>query len=70
MIAILDRSKNSLNQKIYWFILFLVIFIPFEDFILKFLPVPDAVYFYTRFLSEVLVYGAFIVVTVQKVIDG
>lgn len=70
MTAILDQSKNFINQKIYWFILFLVIFIPFEDFVLKFLPVSDAIYFYTRFLSEILVYGAFILVTIQKIFNG
>ena len=70
MTAIADRQNNYIDRKLYGFILFLVVFIPFEDFVLKFMPVPDKIYFYARFLSELSVYGAFIAVCIQKVIGG
>ena len=43
--------------KFSWFILFLVLFVPFEVIILKYLPVSDAVYGYLRFLVEVIIYA-------------
>jgi hypothetical protein len=38
----------------------------FEDLILKFLPVPEKIFFYSRFLSELSIYIAFILVVANK----
>ena len=38
---------------------FLTGYFAFEEFVLKFLPVSDAVYSYLRFLGEILIYAAF-----------
>jgi len=62
------RRDDLLNKLTYWLILFLVVFIPFEDFLLKFLPVPDKIYFYARFLSEGIIYALFATVSVHKLI--
>ncbi len=43
--------------KFSWLIYFLVVFVPFEILLLKFLPVSDVVYGYLRFLAEVLIYS-------------
>jgi len=41
----------------YSIALFLVVFMPFEGFILKWLPGPDRLYEYSRFITELLIYG-------------
>ena len=66
MIAIINKKTDYANRVAYWFILFLVLFVPFEDFILKFLPVSDKIYFYTRFISELLVYAISTTIIVQR----
>ncbi len=63
-------KDTLLNKLAYGLILFLVVFIPFEDFLLKFLPVSDAVYFYARFLSEGIIYALLAVVIARKLIEG
>ncbi len=54
----------------YYFIFILLLFLAtitsFEDIILKFLPVPGNFYFYSRFLSEISIYIAFMLVVVNK----
>jgi hypothetical protein len=40
----------------------------FEELILKFLPVPDKIYFYSRFLTEILLYIAFSLVIFSKLL--
>ena len=40
-------------------IYFLTGYVAFEEFILKFLPVSDAIYSYLRFFGEMLIYAAF-----------
>ena len=62
-------KKDSFIDRIsYKLILFLVVFIPCEDFVLKFLPVSDRLYFYARFLSEIFIYILFATVIGQKLI--
>lgn len=51
----------------YLLVLSLVAFTPFEDFVLKFIPGPDAIYFYSRFISEFLVYSIFSLVLLNKI---
>ncbi len=67
---LLPKKGFFLDRLSYWLILFLVVFIPFEDFILKFLPVSDRLYFYARFLSELFIYILFAIIIVQKLIKG
>ena len=64
------QKDTLLNKWVYRTILFLVVFIPFEDFLLKFLPVPDKIYFYARFLSEGIIYALFAIVIARKLIKG
>ena len=45
-----------MNLKFSWFILILVIFVPFEVIILKYLPVSDLLYSYLRFAVEIFIY--------------
>ncbi len=45
-----------MKLKFSWVILFLVLFVPFEVVILKYLPVSDTIYSYLRFLVEVVIY--------------
>jgi len=49
-----------------WTLAFLAIFLPFEPFILKF--IPDDVYFFARYFSELLIYLLCAVVVWQRVI--
>lgn len=64
----LYKEDSLLDRLSYRLILFLVVFTPFEDFLLKFLPVSDRLYFYARFLSEVFIYILFAAVVAQKLI--
>lgn len=49
-----------------WGLLFLVAYLPFEDIILKYLPVSDVVYGASRYVSAVLVLGLFAVVVFRR----
>ena len=51
-------------------IYFLTGYVAFEEFILKFLPVSDAVYSYLRFFGEILIYVAFGKLVVHKLHRG
>ena len=51
-------------------VLGLAMFMPFEDFILKFLPVSDTVYSASRFLSEATIYTAFAVLVAYHIVRG
>lgn len=62
-----SNASNS-SRYMYYLILFLTVFLPFEDFILKPLPGPDEVYFAARFLSELLIYGGFAWVVLHKLL--
>ena len=66
MIALINKKTDYLDRLAYWSILFLVLFVPFEDFILKFLPVSDKIYFYARFMSELLVYAASATIIIKR----
>lgn len=55
---------------LYLLLLTLAAFTSFEDFFLKFLPVPDSIFFYSRFVSEFSIYIAFILVLFGKFIKG
>src|SRR4030095_1586992 len=45
-----------MKLKFSWFILLLVIFVPFEVMVLKYLPVTDLLYSYLRFAVEIFIY--------------
>ena len=51
-------------------IYFLTGYVAFEEFILKFLPVSDAVYSYLRFFGETLIYVAFGKLVIHKLYKG
>ena len=51
-------------------IYFLTGYFAFEEFVLKFLPVSDAVYSYLRFLGEILIYVAFGKLVIHKLYKG
>jgi hypothetical protein len=51
-------------------VLGLTLFMPFEDIILKFLPVSDTVYSASRFLSEATIYTAFAVLVAYHIVRG
>lgn len=51
-------------------IYFLTGYVAFEEFVLKFLPVSDAVYSYLRFLGELLIYVAFGKLVIHKLHRG
>ena len=46
----------------FWLVWALVVYLPFEDFLLKWVPVPEAIYAFLRLLSELAVYGLFVLV--------
>ena len=48
----------------------LTLYIPFEDFILKWLPVSSEVYSYSRFASELLIYSLLLLVISNKIINN
>lgn len=50
-----------------WTLLFLAVYLPFESFILKF--IPDEIYFFARFFSEILIY-LLALVTIWLVLSG
>ncbi len=51
-------------------IYFLTSYVAFEEFILKFLPVSDAIYSYLRFFGEILIYVAFGKLVIHKLHRG
>ena len=60
-------NASNVSRYTFYVLVFLSAFMPAEDFFLKFLPGPDAVFFATRFISELLVYGLFFWVVVHKI---
>lgn len=55
---------------LYWIILFLIIFLPSEDFILKWLPVSEKIYSLSRYISELLIYSLLIFVIFNRLFKG
>ena len=51
-------------------IYFLTGYVAFEEFLLKFLPVSDALYSYLRFFGEMLIYAAFGKLVIHKLYRG
>ena len=60
--------KMFFKSTLYLLLVILTAFISFEDFLLKFLPVSDSIFFYSRFISEILIYIAFTLVLAIKII--
>jgi len=54
----------------FWVVLLLALFMPFESFVLKFLPVSDQMYFVSQFLSEFMIYITFFILATKKIITG
>jgi hypothetical protein len=59
-----------LATRLHWVPFILAVFVPFESFILAHLPVSDRFYFYLQFANEFLVYLAFVMLLVQKMLRG
>ena len=72
MTAITYHQSNTSNVARFTFYVVIILagFIPFEDFILKFLPGPNEVYFASRFLSELAIYGLFAWMVLHKLMIG
>lgn len=51
-------------------VLFLAFFIPFEEFVLKFIPVSDEIYSFLRYGSEILLLITFVVLVTKKIAEG
>ncbi|MBI1732454.1 MAG: hypothetical protein HYR49_06760 [Gammaproteobacteria bacterium] len=51
----LSGNTSNISRWTFYMLLFLAAFMPFEDFLLKFLPGPDELYFASRFISELLI---------------
>ncbi|WP_420630014.1 hypothetical protein [Candidatus Leptofilum sp.] len=57
-------------KKPFVIVLFLTIFIPFEDFVIKFIPVSDPIQLALRLMSELLIYSTLTVTILKKMIQG
>lgn len=53
-------------SQLYWVVLFLIAYVPFESLVLKFVPVPDQIYLMLQFVSEVLIYSCFVALVLHK----
>ncbi len=53
-----------------WLVYGLVLFMPFENVVLKFIPGPDQIYLASRFGTEIVIYIGFAVVFVRHVAGG
>lgn len=51
-------------------VIFLVAFMPFEEIILKYAPIPDWMFVYSRFFGEFLIYITFSLLLLRKFIKG
>lgn len=49
-------------------VFFLVAYLPFEEIILKYAPIPDRIYVYSRFFGEFLIYTTFFLLLIRKLI--
>jgi len=54
----------------YWIILLLVVFMPFEDFVIKYIPGPPVIRFGAQFASEVLIYLTALLVFLWRLRQG
>jgi hypothetical protein len=54
----------------YWIVLGLIVYYPFEDFMLKWLPVSDTVLTVLRLGSEGVLYGLLLIVVVNRLLKG
>jgi hypothetical protein len=53
----------------YWALVFLIVFMPLEDFVLKFVPGPEQVFFVSQFASELLIYLTFGLVLTKRLLQ-
>jgi len=54
----------------YILIIALIIFLPSEDFLLKWLPVSETIYSLSRFFSEIFIYSLFLIIILNKIRKG
>jgi hypothetical protein len=50
-------------------VLFLAFFLPFEEFVLKFMPVSDELYSFLRYGSEILLFMTLIALIIKKIVE-
>lgn len=65
-LGVLILATVLLWQYPYWALVFLIIFIPTESFVLKFVPGPEQIYAASQFIGEALVYLLFAVALVKR----
>ncbi len=53
-----------------WVVFFLVAYMPFEEIVLKYAPIPDRVFSYSRFFGEALIFITFLFLLLRKLIRG
>lgn len=61
---------NSVKIKFSSIIILLAVYMPFENIILKFMPVSDTIYGYMRFGSEIIIYLLFVVMLMSNTLRG
>lgn len=70
-VAQQSRGRDpSFSAALFWVIVALTIYMPMEDFLLKWLPVSDLLYSIARQGSEALIYGLFATVLLGRMSEG
>lgn len=59
-----------LHEVLYWVVVGLALYIPMEDFLLKWLPVSDVAYSVARQASEAVIYGLLLAVVAGRLSEG
>ena len=65
-----DGRCDDITPGLFWILLALVVYMPFEEFLLKWLPVSDQVYGLARLGSEALVYCLLVTVVLGRLAQG
>lgn len=67
-----ERSPTGLrfHEIIYWVVVGLALYMPMEDFLLKWLPVSDQLYSIARQGSEAVIYGLLVTVVAGRLSEG
>lgn len=65
-----EIGSPSLSAVLFWAIVGLTIYMPMEDFLLKWLPVSDLLYSIARQGSEAVIYGLFATVLLGRMSEG
>jgi len=58
------------GQLTFWIVFAIAVYLPFEEFILKWTPAPSIVLLFLRFLHEFIIYFLFMKVFYKRLING